>query len=495
MSTARFRHRRSRLLALLLAALLATSSAACARSEGSGAGGGNGGNGGGDGDDVTLPECPVDALDAAEGVVEIDLWHALAAVSREALEEIAADFNASQEKVKVNVLSQGVAYDEVLRKYVSSIPSGDLPAIAYLEDTTLRQLVDSETILPAQACEEADDFETGQLPVVRNYYTADGIYWPGYTNVSEPVFYYNAAQFEPAGLDPEDPPETLDEVRTTAEALKESGVEAPLAQILNAWFVECWINGAGATVVNNNNGRDGTPTEATFDNPTTHDLYSWIKGMADDGLLQGFSATDAQINHYLAIAQKNSTMGPETSTAATTIKAVLGGRDDFEEAPIDPGAIDFTGLDVRAAPFPGLEEPAQVRVSGGSFFMTNTGTPEEQAASWEFMKFMWSVENQVKWHITGSYLTTTQAAAGAPEVTEYWENDLAGKILKVGYEELLAINPENPGPQIGPYLDYTDAIKNSLDRLVLQGASVEDVIADAHGEIQEAIDRYNEDYG
>lgn len=494
MSTARFRSRRRRMPALLLATLLAVTSAACARSE-------NSGNGGGDersddnGDGVALPECPVDALDAAEGVVEIDLWHALAAESRNALEEIAADFNESQDEVKVNVLSQGVAYDEVLRKYVSAIPSGDLPGIAYLEDTTLRQLVDSETILPAQACEEADGFETGQLPVVRNYYSADGIYWPGYTNVSEPVFYYNAVQFEDAGLDLDAPPSTLDEVREAAEALKESGVEAPMAYILQDWFLECWITGAGASVVNNGNGRDAPPTEATFDNPTTREIYTWIKGMADDGLLQGFSATDAQINHYLAIAQKNSTMGPETSTAATTIKAVLGGETYEDEAPIDPGSVSFEGLDPRAAPFPGLEEPAQVRVSGGAFFMTNTGSDEEQAAAWEFMKFMWSTESQVKWHLQGSYLPTTQAAAGSPEVTEYWENDLAGKILKVGYEELLAINPENPGPQIGPYLDYANAIENSLDRLVLQGASVDEVVADAQAEIQEALDRYNEDFG
>lgn len=492
MSTTRPR-RRLRSTALLLAALLAVASAGCARSETSG---NEGATGAGDGPAASnLPDCPLEALDAAEGTVEIDLWYALAAEPRNALEEIAAAFNESQDKVKVNVLSQGVAYDEVLRKYVSAIPSRDLPAITYLEDTTLRQIVDSGTILPAQACEEADGFETGQLPVVRNYYTADDIYWPAYTNVSEPVLYYNAYQFEEAGLDPDDPPATLDEVREVAETLKGSGVDAPVAQILNDWFVECWINGAGATVVDQNNGRDGQPTESTFDNPTTRELYTWIKGMADDGLLQGYSATDAQINHFLAIAQKSSTMGPETSTAATTIKAVLGGETYEDEAPIDAGGITFENLEPRAAPFPGIEEPSQVRVSGGAFFMTNTGTPAEQAAAWEFMKFMWSVENQVKWHLQGSYLPTTQAAAGDPEVVEYWEDDLAGKILKVGYQQLLAIDPENPGAQIGPYSDYAAAIQNSLDRLVLQGDSVDEVITAADQEIQEALDRYIEDNG
>ena len=59
----------------------------------------------------------------------------------------------------------------------------------------------------------------------------------------------------------------------------------------------------------------------------------------------------------------------------------------------------------------------------------------------------------------------------------------------------MAIDPERPGPQIGPYTDYSDAIKNSLDRLVLQGASVDAVMTPAQDEIQEALTRYVEDNG
>jgi hypothetical protein len=101
----------------------------------------------------------------------------------------------------------------------------------------------------------------------------------------------------------------------------------------------------------------------------------------------------------------------------------------------------------------------------------------------------------VAWHLVGSYLPTTQAAAGHPEVVAYWKDDLAGRLLKTGYDQLLQVDPQRPGPQIGPYSDYTDAIKNSLDRLVLQGDSVESVIARADEEIQDALDRYNEDNG
>lgn len=440
-----------------------------------------------EGDEIVLPDCPVDALDEAEGVVEVELWHALGSESENNLEQLAATFNSSQDRVRVQVRNQGVAYDEVLRKFVAAIPSRQLPAIVYLEDTTLRQIVDSGVILPAEACEVADDFETGQLPAVRSYYTADGIYWPGYTNVSEPVLYYNENHFRRAGLDPAAPPQTLEELRTAARALKAAGVRAPLALILNSWFVESWINGAGGTVVNEANGRDGLATESTFDSEITRELYTWIDEMADEGLLEGHSATAGQINQYLAVAQQHSSMVIETSTAATTIKAVLGGGGEVEVG------ADLSTIVPSAGPFPGLERAGGVRVSGGSFFLANTVDPEEQAAAWAFMRFMWETDSQVAWHLVGSYLPTTQAAAFAPEVATYWTEDLAGRMLKVAYDQLLTIDPEQPGPQIGPYGAYNDAIKNSLDRLVLQGASVDAVVSAADREIQAAIDRYAED--
>jgi sn-glycerol 3-phosphate transport system substrate-binding protein len=484
---------RHRLAVGLAATVLVLASSACIRQEGNATTAGGGGGPAGPVTRDNLPDCPVDALDEAAGPVEIELWYAFAGETELYLEALTEEYNASQDKVRVSLKSQGTSYDQVLDKYVAGIPSGQIPDISVFEDISLRQMVDSGTILPAEACEQADDFTTGQLPVVRNYYTADDIYWPGYPNVSEPVLYYNAAMWVAAGLDPNEPPGTLDELRTTAETLQESGVATPLALKLDEWFIECWINGAGGTLVNKDNGREGLADEATFDTERMHELYTWIKDMVDDGLLVGFSDTDGQINHYLALAQKNAAMGPETSTAATTIKAVLGGTTYEEGASVVPGSIDPDGLEVRAAPFPGMETPGQVRVSGSAFYMSNAGSDAEQAASWDFMKYMWSVDAQVGWHLQGSYLPTTQAAAGNPQVTDYWETDLAGQLLKVGYDELVAVDPQRPGPQIGPYPDYKTAIQQSLDSLVFNGASVDDVIAQAQADIQEALTAYNED--
>ncbi|CAN5790528.1 ABC transporter substrate-binding protein [soil metagenome] len=475
---------RSTIGALALVAVLVIA-AACVRDEG--------------GDENTaapveegnLPDCPLESLDGAEGPVQVELWYALGGEPQVTLEALAAEFNGSQEQVVVELQSQGESYQEVQRRYNAAIPSGQLPGIVFLEDTALPTLIDGGTILPAEACMEADGSDPGFLPSVEARNTVDGVLWPAFMNVSTPVLYYNVNHFRRAGLDPDDPPQTLDEVEEAAMALKEAGIEAPLALSLNAGFTEALVNGAGEDVVNNDNGNRGEATESAFDNPATLEVFEWHRRMDEQGLLEAVSATDGQIDQYLAVATQKSSMLIETSTAATTIKAFLGGEDVGQDD-IDAGGaeVDLSALVPAATTFPGLEEPGQVKAGGGAFFLTNTGPPEVQAGAWEFMRFMQSIESQVAWHLEAGFLPITEEVAADPRVTEFWEDDLAGPMLKSGYDQLLLVDPERPGPQIGPYTEYSDAIKIALEAVVFAGTSPEDAIDEAHAEITDALANY-----
>ena len=146
----------------------------------------------------------------------------------------------------------------------------------------------------------------------------------------------------------------------------------------------------------------------------THEVYEWIDGMLDERLLEAIPATPGQIDQYLAVAQQDSSMPIETSTAATTIKAFLAAtRAGWTWRRQRRGTS--TSCPRPAPAVPGRDEPG----TGGrrAFYMTNTVPPEVQAAAWEFMKYMQTVDGQVGWHLVGSYLPTTQAAASDPRVT------------------------------------------------------------------------------
>ena len=77
---------------LLLAALLAAS---CGDDGGDGGGGGGG--------DTDASACPVDALESAEGPVEITFWHAMGGAEIEAtMIEVVDAYNASQDRVNTH---------------------------------------------------------------------------------------------------------------------------------------------------------------------------------------------------------------------------------------------------------------------------------------------------------------------------------------------------------------------------------------------------------
>ena len=395
--------------------------------------------------------------------MKVVIWHGWGTTIKSTFDTLVKQYNASQNKVVVDAGPEGKSYDEVLRKYNAAVPSKQLPAIVQLEDTSLKAMIDSGTVLPAESCMKADHFDLNQFqPAVRGYYTSDGVFWPGFVGISEPVLYYNKVHFQKAGLDITKPPRTLAELRTAAEKLKKAGVsKKPLSLILNSWFTESWLNGIGVPTVNHDNGRSGTADKATFDTPQAVKLFTFLKKMKDDGLLDPIPGTDGQINQYLALAQQNSSMTIETSSAATTIKAFLQG--DVTASDLNAGSVDVSKNKVvpGAGAFPGIEAPGKVRVSGAALYIVNTNKPEVQAASWDFLKFMLEKQNVVQFHIGASYLPFIKGASADPKVQTFWKTDLAGQMLKTASAQLDAVDPKAPGPIIGDYQDYKKALQNA----------------------------------
>ena len=182
-----------------------------------------------------------------------------------------------------------------------------------------------------------------------------------------------------------------------------------------------------------------------------------------------------------------------TSAAANTIKAFLKGTLTSAEAGgIDtPENLAAAEIVPGAAAFPGLDEPGKVRVSGGSFFLLNTSKPEVQAASWEFAKFMLQAENAAYWNLHGGYLPMVKAAAQLPEVQAYWNDDLAGQMSKVAYDQLGAVDVFQPGPLIGPYTAWSDGVDKMWDSTLLGSTPPDEALANGEKATTEVLRDYN----
>ena len=167
-------------------------------------------------------------------------------------------------------------------------------------------------------------------------------------------------------------------------------------------MVEFWLTGAGAPLVDNNNGRDLDGAEASaFDNPTTHRLFEFMDQMQEEGLINALPGTDAQFDHYFAMGLEEASMTVETSTAVTTINAVLEGTASGEDLGL--GDLELPEIDVNldAAEFPGLDAPGQGQMGGGVWYIASTVSSERQAAAWDFMKYVNEPEQQALWHTAG----------------------------------------------------------------------------------------------
>ncbi len=479
-------------VALIAAAALIAGACSDPPTSGSGDVATGGDEGGGD-----LPECPLDALESADGPVEVTLWYGgLNGSAKIAMVDMAAAFNAAQDAVVLNASDQGSSYEEVYRKYTSAAAADadQLPDLIYLEDTQLQAMADSGQVLPAEACMEAADYDLTDLePAVRSKYSVNGVLYPGYMNVSTPVLYYNKSHWQQAGLDPEAPPETLDELYEQAVALRDAGVSSkPFSFKATRWFFETWLTGVGVEIVNENDGRDGLATEATFATAEAEELMEFLVKLNDEGLLNVFANVEGGIDQYLALITQESSMLLETSTASTTIRDALAGTITAEQAgtAFDASSMDLSLLVPGTGQFPGIEAPGRVFPSGGAFYILNTSEPEQQAGSWSFLEFMLQPSNAQLWHLSGGYLPVVKAVQDQPEIEAYWTDDLAGVLLQPAVEQLGDADPDQTGPLIGPYPDASDAMQGAMEGILLDGQDPATALQEAQDSLTTSLERY-----
>ena len=104
-------------------------------------------------------------------------------------------------------------------------------------------------------------------------YSAAGVQWGMPFNVSNPVLYYNRNMFEAAGLDPDRPPQSLEELRQYSQQLVDSGAAAYGLAVESGsgsgggWYLEQWFANMGELYADNGNGRLAPATRVLYDGP------------------------------------------------------------------------------------------------------------------------------------------------------------------------------------------------------------------------------------
>lgn len=392
-----------------------------------------------------LPPCPVEALAAASGPIEVVFWHGLNGVNETSIIALTEAYNASQDKVRVVVQNQG-GYEQTIGKYLQSSQPAR-PDLVQMPEYMVQGMRDTESNIPIQACIEADGYDTSTfLPRALGAYSTEGITWAMPFNVSDPVLFYNRKIFAAAGLDPDDPPTSLEEVRAASEAIVASGAASTGIALDSGsdsgggWFLEQWFAKAGELYADNGNGRLAPATRVLFDGPTGVELLTYLQDLLNDGLAVNVGDNASGQDNFLKLAAAD----PAAMTIGTS--AAIGQVLDVVSQGLFPNiALEDLGI----GPMPGPGGTLGSLVGGASLWLVADRDPAVTAAAWDYVKFLVSAQSQSTWATQTGYVPVRSDALDLDPVKTTFAEDPR---FAVAYEQLLAAadDPSAVGPVLGP---------------------------------------------
>ena len=402
---------------------------------------------------------------AAEPTV-VEFWHALSGSKARLLDELIAAFESSVDGIEIRASSKG-SYRGAFDATLAAARDGDPPAIAHIYEIGTGRALDSGAFVPVErVLNRLDDTVDGErfdpddlLEPVRNYYRTDGRLWSMPFNTSTPVLYYDRSAFEAIGIDPDEPPETFEAVREYARRFVETGgYDAGITFANYSWFVEQWYAEAGQPLVDERNGRSGTPTEAFFDSPAGRDVFEWIAAMDADGLSHD-PGIEARGRAREAFHDGSAPM----LVGSTSSMASVEGEASF---PVGTGYL------------PVADERHGVVVGGGSLWIADDVPAAEQDAAATFLRWLAAPERQARWHRETGYFPVHGDAVDRLS-RGGWFAENPGR--RTAFDQLLEVEDTvaTTGARIGPF---------STVRTLVAEASVD---AREYG-VDEALARLND---
>ena len=414
---------------------------------------------------------PSNAADASgntqSGRITVTFWHAM---NTDLIPELAEQFNRSQDAVTVESLYQG-EYGDVLNNFRMAMAAGgqDAPDIVQVYEGGSAFMIESGYATPVQQYIDEEQYDMSDiLPLIRNYYTYNGVMYSMPFNSSNAVLYYNKDMFREAGLDPDTPPATFAELGEYAKKLQSSETAGVALPIDTSLFEFNMVN-IGKEIVDNGNGRVERATKAVFaDNGGGLEVFNAYNDLYLTGAAEDFGSDSLQ-----AFMGRKTAMTISSSSLISTVAKTVA--ENFE---------------VGVGPMPRVNPDADcgIPVGGGTLWLANKGTPDRERAAFQFMKFMIEPETQAQWHMATGYYAISQQAYELDSVKAFYEENPP---FKVAVEQIMNSNTDAVGPVYAVNMEARSKIQDHWRAMMEQEETPEEAIRAAQDEITALIEQYN----
>ncbi|MCL4515301.1 MAG: ABC transporter substrate-binding protein [Firmicutes bacterium] len=422
------------------------------------------------------------ALFAASGAAAVPtkvlFWHSMSSVMGQAVQDLVDKFNKSQKDVVVEAVYMG-SYDDGINKLKAAIQAGTPPHVAQIYDIGTQVMIDSKAIVPVQQFIDRDKIDISIFqPNVISYYKVGGELYSMPFNSSTPIMYYNKNLFREAGLDPQKPPRTFEEVAEYAKRLTKRDASGNVTQWgvawpLVAWFFEEYLANQNALFTDNNNGRTDNVTRVAFDSPAGIRTMKWWTDLIKEGyfprLQRGWDPARQPF-----WAGKVGILMDSTANRAQHEKNIAG---NFE-------------LGTAFLPYPAGTGRNGVVIGGGSVWMLKGHPKGEMEAAWEFVKFLIQPDQQVEWQLKTGYFPVRRDLRKNPVLMDFYKkNPNADTALE--QLETTKVNYATQGALIGTFPEIRTIVEQAVEKIVAGQMTVEEAMAEAAKKANESIARYN----
>jgi sn-glycerol 3-phosphate transport system substrate-binding protein len=419
---------------------------------------------------------------AQAGPVEIEIWHSEPAANEDTLKRMIDRFNASQDEVRVTPVYQGSPQD-LMTKLMASTGSGQVPAIAEMMETYVQRLIDSGFVAPVQDFVDREDYDLSHLDErsVQSY-TVEGKLWGMPFCVDIPLLYYNKVVFREVGLDPERPPQTLEELRDYSQKILKRDASGNVERSGVSLAITLWTEQVfaqqGDLLLDMNNGHDGRVTKVLFDNDTGSQFFQWWHDMVDEGLAFNVGRNPSGADNYLAVATGRAAM---TFGYAGALRSLVSA--------LEKG---IQGVEIGVGPMPGFADgTGSTLLLPHGLWILSLRPQEEQEAAWKFIKWFMEPEQQAEWFAGSGQLPVSRSSVELPAardvVAQYPLFETA-----LGLYMGVPANPASLGVILGPFPEVRKAIEDGVEEMLVGGKDPIQALEDAAERANQAIEKYNE---
>jgi len=306
------------------------------------------------------------------------------------------DFNASQTDIFVESIFAG-GYKEAMDKSQTAFLAGSPPDFSVLDAPNLLTLLDIDAIISLDdliAKEGGDKFVDEFLSAFMHITRHGGKIWSIPWQRSTPILYYNKDFYREAGLDPNKPPATWDDLEAYAKKLtvkddKGNVVRWGVLIPNDYWIFKPLLLQAGGE------GDNEEGTEILIDTDKNRETFEFLLRLADEGVTTGVTRWSQSVTDFASGA---TAMLYNSTGALTYIRNNI--KYDF--------GTGFLPKKVR-----------QVAIEGGGNFFIFKTDERHQNAAWEVIKWMTKPENTARWSLGSGYIPVKKAAFDIPEYKKY----------------------------------------------------------------------------